>query len=60
MEPQQPADGPEWRAAIAYGIDVSLLEHNLRLTPTERLEQLQAMTETYELLRPRNGDSEDS
>jgi len=33
-------------------VDVSLLEENLRLTPTERLEQLQRMTELYEALRP--------
>lgn len=34
----------EWQAAIDYGIDVTLLEHNLKLTPTERLEQLHQMT----------------
>lgn len=30
-------EGPAWRAARAYGIDVSLLEDNLRLTPLERI-----------------------
>ncbi|MDQ3266613.1 MAG: hypothetical protein M3Y59_23685 [Myxococcota bacterium] len=54
-----PSYGPDWDAAIAYGIDVSLLEHNLSLTPTERLEQLQQMSELYELLRPPDGDSAD-
>ncbi|MFZ5469813.1 MAG: hypothetical protein ACOZIN_10295 [Myxococcota bacterium] len=49
---QMPSYGPDWDAAIEYGIDVSLLEHNLTLTPTQRLEQLQQMTELYELLRP--------
>lgn len=30
------------KAAKDYGIDLSLLEENLRLTPTERLEKLRA------------------
>ena len=44
--------GPKWDAAIAYGIDVTLLARNLRLTPTERLEQLDDMLATYAALRP--------
>jgi hypothetical protein len=48
-----PSYGPDWDAAIEAGVDVSLLEENLRLTPTERLEQLQRMTELYEALRPK-------
>jgi hypothetical protein len=56
QEEQPSRGGPEWEAAIAFGIDVSLLEHNLSLTPTERLEQLQRMTELYEFLRPRDAD----
>lgn len=48
-----PSYGPDWDAAIDAGVDVSLLEENLRLTPTERLEQLQRMTELYEALRPK-------
>ena len=48
-----PSYGPDWDAAIEAGVDVSLLEENLRLSPTERLEQLQRMTELYELLRPK-------
>lgn len=30
-------EGPAWQMARAYGIDVSLLEDNLRLTPLERI-----------------------
>ena len=33
-----PADaGPAWRAAAAAGVDMSLIEENLRRTPWERL-----------------------
>lgn len=45
--------GPDWDAAIEAGIDVHLLLENLELTPTERIEQLQRMTELYEALRPK-------
>jgi hypothetical protein len=57
-----PSYGPDWDAAIEAGVDVSLLEENLRLSPTERLEQLQRMTELYELLRPKGtrDDAEDT
>lgn len=57
-----PSHGPDWDAAIEAGVDVSLLEENLQLTPTERLEQLQRMTELYEALRPKdaNRDAADS
>jgi hypothetical protein len=51
-----PSYGPDWDAAIEAGVDVSLLEENLQLTPTERLEQLQRMTELYEALRPKDTD----
>ena len=47
-----PSYGPDWDAAIEYGIDVSLLEENLALTPTQRIDQLQSMTELYEALSP--------
>ncbi len=50
-----PSCGPDWDAAIEYGIDVSLLDENLRLTPTERIVQLQRMTETFEAFRPKDG-----
>ena len=32
--------GPEWERAIAYGIDVSVLPERLRMTPEERLLEL--------------------
>jgi hypothetical protein len=32
-----PDAGPAWRAAYEAGIDMSLIEENLRLTPWERL-----------------------
>ncbi len=32
-----PDAGPAWRAAMELGMDMSLVEHNLRLTPWERL-----------------------
>jgi hypothetical protein len=35
--------GPAWRAAVDAGIDVTLTERNLALTPEERLMQLDAM-----------------
>ncbi len=38
--------------AIAFGIDVSLLEENLRKTPDERLRELVRMQELFELLHP--------
>lgn len=44
--------GPEWVNAIEYGVDVSLLEHNLKLTVEERLLQLQEMSNLYSMLRP--------
>ena len=34
----QPAAGPAWKAAEAYGIDMSLVESNLRKTPLERIQ----------------------
>ena len=34
---QQSAKGPAWRAAEDYGIDMSLIESNLRKTPAERI-----------------------
>ncbi len=30
-------EGSAWKAARAYGIDVSLLENNMHLTPLERI-----------------------
>ena len=36
-----PDAGPEWRAAQKAGIDMSLIEHMLELTPAQRLEEHQ-------------------
>lgn len=37
-----PSDaGPAWRAAHAAGVDMSLIDDFLRLTPEQRLAQLQ-------------------
>lgn len=52
-----PSYGPGWDAAIAAGIDVALLEENLRLTPAERLAQLDQMTRLWESTRPDEDDS---
>ncbi|MFL5321461.1 MAG: hypothetical protein ACJ790_17500 [Myxococcaceae bacterium] len=49
-----PSYGPDWDAAIEYGIDVSLLLENLARTPTERLERLQQMVDFHEALRAAN------
>lgn len=35
------SDAPSWRAAAAGGVDLSLLERNLELTPAERMQQLE-------------------
>jgi hypothetical protein len=42
--------GPAWQRAIDYGIDVSLLVENLRMTPDERLKQLVAMQRLFDLV----------
>ena len=36
-----PDAGPEWRASMAAGYDMSLLEQTLELTPAERMRQHQ-------------------
>ncbi len=36
-----PDAGPAWRAAHAAGIDMSLIEDALKLTPAQRLEEHQ-------------------
>lgn len=40
---QRQRGGPAWRAAIDAGIDVTLIERNLELTPEQRVAQLDAM-----------------
>jgi len=53
------ADGPDWKAAEAYGIDMSLLESNLRRTPEQRIrahERVRAMVRALrEGMRKRHG-----
>jgi hypothetical protein len=46
-----PSYGPGWDAAIAFGIDVSLLLENLDLTPTERLRRLQQVASFHAMLK---------
>ncbi len=48
-----PSHGPGWDDAIAYGIDVTLLERNLRLTPAERIQQLDESNRWRAQLRER-------
>jgi hypothetical protein len=36
-----PDAGPAWRAAMAAGIDMSLIEDSLKLTPEQRLAEHQ-------------------
>ena len=36
-----PEAGPAWRAACDYGLDMSLVENALAMTPEERLEEHQ-------------------
>lgn len=36
-----PDTGPAWRAACEYGLDMSLVEEALEMTPEQRLEQHQ-------------------
>ncbi len=45
-----PDAGPAWRAAAAYGFDMSLIEASLELTPEQRLaEHQQAINFMIEL-----------
>ena len=46
-----PNQTPEWDAAIAYGIDVSLLAENLKLTPAQRFERHAQLVAFHEVLR---------
>jgi hypothetical protein len=42
---------PAYDAAVAYGIDVSQLEYNLSLTPSDRLRQHESALELMRVLR---------
>lgn len=45
---------PPIERAVEYGIDISLLERNLELSPEERLERLQEWVEFIEEIRKVN------
>lgn len=47
-----PSYGPDWDAAIKYGIDVAQTELNLALTPEQRILQLEALLRLHDELRP--------
>jgi hypothetical protein len=49
----QPSYGPDWDFAIEFGIDISLIESNLKLSFEERLIQLESMQKMYEALAGR-------
>ena len=40
----QPSYGPDWDAAIEFGIDISLIEHALSLSFEERFRESLTMT----------------
>ena len=45
------AKGPAWKAAEAYGFDMSLIECSLELTPAERIRQHSQALKTAMMLR---------
>lgn len=55
-----PSYGPDWDAAIEYGIDVAQTELNLALTPEQRILQLEALLRLHDELRPTGPVSDDS
>ena len=44
-------EGSAWQAAEAYGVDMSLIESNLRKTPAERIRAHSRALETATMLR---------
>lgn len=46
-----PSYGPDWDRAVDMGIDVSLLLENLKLTPLERLRQLERLLNETDRLK---------
>ncbi len=50
-KPQEPTPPDAIRAAVEYGIDISMLRANLALTPAERLRRHQIALNTVETLR---------
>jgi hypothetical protein len=52
---QCPADaGPAWREAVRMGMDMSLIESNLEMTPWERLLQNDSFLQFVEEIRKGN------
>jgi len=54
--------GPVWKAAEAWGFDMSLIEDNLHLTPAQRIQNHASALSLAETLREamrrkRNGES---
>jgi hypothetical protein len=48
---RNPRPGSKIEAAQRYGVDLTLLIENLRLTPAERVERMQAAADAAEQLR---------
>jgi hypothetical protein len=44
-------DGPAAKAALEFGIDLTLTDQNLALTPSQRLKKLQDSVNALEALR---------
>ena len=51
VERPQPPAGPAWRAAEAYGLDMSLVADAIRRPVWQRIEQHQAALDTLLMLR---------
>ena len=51
-----PSYGPDWDRAVEKGVDVSLLDENLSLTPTQRLARLEELLNETEALRKAQRD----
>lgn len=49
-----PDAGPAWREAVRMGMDMSLIESNLEMTPWERLLQNDSFLQFVEELRQGN------
>jgi hypothetical protein len=51
-----PDAGPGWRAAKAFGLDLSLIEHSLEQSPAQRLATHQQVLDfVLEVQQERNG-----
>jgi len=48
-----PDDHPDWIRALEMGVDVRLLEANLRLTPAQRIHQLEEMQRLFSAIHGR-------